>query len=72
MKTPHLLIIAAAAAGLSLGACASDDSYTPTTVHAAAAPSPGDNNATGLNAQSATTNGHINRTGDAGAELPAQ
>jgi hypothetical protein len=72
MITRHLLIALAAAGGLALAACETDSSYTPTTVHPAAAPSPGDNNATGLSRQSATTNGHVGRTGDAGAELPAQ
>jgi len=72
MTARHLTIILAAAGGLALAACETDSSSTPTTVHPAAAASPGDNNATGLSRQSATTNGHVNRTGDAGAELPAQ
>jgi hypothetical protein len=73
MNTRHLLIIAAAAAGLSLAACASDDSYTPAShaVRHAAPPSPGDNNAQDLN-HGVTTGGRANNTGDAGAELPPQ
>ena len=73
MTARHLLIVLAAAGGLALGACASDDSYTPASAAArnATPPSPGDNNAQGLD-RGVTTGGRANDTGTAGAELPAQ
>jgi hypothetical protein len=73
MNARHVLIVAAAVGGLALAACAGEDSYTPAS-HAerhAATPSPGDNNAQGLD-RGVTTGGRANDTGSAGAELPAQ
>ncbi len=73
MNARPLLLVFAAAGCLTLGACASDDGYTPASAAArhAAAPSPGDNNAQGLS-HGVTTGGRGVDTGDAGAELPAQ
>ena len=73
MNRPLIITLAAAAGALSLAACASDDSYAPAHVGAqhATAPSPGDNNAQGLD-RGVTTGGRANNTGDAGAELPSQ